>query len=353
MRAFALGFSKIRSWLAVPVVALASFASAPAHVQLTCEAPLEAGVGVTEFATLLQFPDRQVTACGGTRTLHHATYLRFTAPQDGWYALHAVPTDSQRWTPRISALPSCASSAEAIFGPPTYSQALSCPPGSWGYFASTTVHLLSGESRIIAVGGDTSSDSGSGQLEVIHIGDTPMDGAQQLTLGSNSFTVAAIEPTVPYQDACVGWWPYHMQNASKFTFTPDKTGDFRFSFCGANRYYVALSDSPDMPYASLVSNYGGCPDGGGRLIAPLVAGNTYYLVVGHPANSDACYTRIATVEYLDPCPADLNDDGNVDGKDLAILISGWGSPEADITGDGTTDGVDLGILLAYWGPCPR
>ncbi|MHC4975152.1 MAG: M14 family metallopeptidase, partial [Planctomycetota bacterium] len=49
-------------------------------------------------------------------------------------------------------------------------------------------------------------------------------------------------------------------------------------------------------------------------------------------------------------PADLNDDGVVDGGDLGLLLAAWGLPgPSDLNGDGTTDGADLGILLASWG----
>lgn len=54
----------------------------------------------------------------------------------------------------------------------------------------------------------------------------------------------------------------------------------------------------------------------------------------------------------DPCPADLNDDGTVDGIDLGMLLASWGgSGAADLNADGSVDGIDLGLLLADWGPC--
>ena len=84
----------------------------------------------------------------------------------------------------------------------------------------------------------------------------------------------------------------------------------------------------------------------------MTAGNTYYLVAGlYYGNFDACYTRNATVEFVDPCPADLNGDNIVNGVDLGLLLAAWGTAEQDITGDDTTDGVDFGIMLASWGPC--
>lgn len=55
---------------------------------------------------------------------------------------------------------------------------------------------------------------------------------------------------------------------------------------------------------------------------------------------------------VDPCPADLNDDGTVDGVDLATLLASWaGSGAADLNGDGVVDGADLGFLLNEWGAC--
>ena len=80
----------------------------------------------------------------------------------------------------------------------------------------------------------------------------------------------------------------------------------------------------------------------------------YYVVAGSPVSHyDACQTRTATVEYFDPCPADLTDDGEVSGADLGIVLIWWGLPEGDITGDGITDGLDLSFLIGAWGPCPE
>jgi hypothetical protein len=56
-----------------------------------------------------------------------------------------------------------------------------------------------------------------------------------------------------------------------------------------------------------------------------------------------------------PCPADLNNDGIVNGADISVLLGFWGlngNPvDADITGDGLVDGADLAMLLSSWGKC--
>jgi len=48
-----------------------------------------------------------------------------------------------------------------------------------------------------------------------------------------------------------------------------------------------------------------------------------------------------------PSP-DFNGDGLVNGLDLGILLSAWGSAQGDINGDGLTDGADLGLVLGAW-----
>jgi hypothetical protein len=56
--------------------------------------------------------------------------------------------------------------------------------------------------------------------------------------------------------------------------------------------------------------------------------------------------------FDDPCPADLDGNGEVNGADFGLLAAGWGTPAADINGDGTTNGADVGVLVAAWGSCP-
>lgn len=66
--------------------------------------------------------------------------------------------------------------------------------------------------------------------------------------------------------------------------------------------------------------------------------------------------RTATIAELvaaGVCPADLNDDGEVGGGDLAVLLGAWGSkdPAADLDEDGLVGAGDLAILLGSWGAC--
>lgn len=53
------------------------------------------------------------------------------------------------------------------------------------------------------------------------------------------------------------------------------------------------------------------------------------------------------------CEGDLNDDGVVDGIDLAQILAYWGSRESDndLDDSGVVDGADLAFVLAGWGNC--
>ena len=53
------------------------------------------------------------------------------------------------------------------------------------------------------------------------------------------------------------------------------------------------------------------------------------------------------------CLGDLTDDGQVDGADLGIILSLFGSEnlDGDLNGDGLINGADLGLLLSAFGSC--
>ena len=53
------------------------------------------------------------------------------------------------------------------------------------------------------------------------------------------------------------------------------------------------------------------------------------------------------------CPGDYNQDGVVNGSDLARLLSKWGQedPLLDLNGDLMIGGPDLTVLLGGWGLC--
>ncbi len=51
-----------------------------------------------------------------------------------------------------------------------------------------------------------------------------------------------------------------------------------------------------------------------------------------------------------PCIADFNQDGGIDGADVAAFFAAWetGDPSADVNQDGGVDGGDVATFFAFW-----
>jgi len=94
--------------------------------------------------------------------------------------------------------------------------------------------------------------------------------------------------------------------------------------------------------------------------ASFATGNTVIDGVGmgiyFTSSNPSVFSYVAFTEI--PCPADLNDDGVVNGSDLSSLLASWGTcpPKGgcpgDFDDDGVVNGSDLSYLLASWGTCP-
>jgi formylglycine-generating enzyme required for sulfatase activity/alpha-tubulin suppressor-like RCC1 family protein len=71
-------------------------------------------------------------------------------------------------------------------------------------------------------------------------------------------------------------------------------------------------------------------------------------VAGGRAYSIAIQNRIT-------CDGDLNQDNQLNGADLGVLLGQWGTSGgttgADLNHDGTANGADLGLMLGAWGSC--
>jgi len=61
-----------------------------------------------------------------------------------------------------------------------------------------------------------------------------------------------------------------------------------------------------------------------------------------------------TSDCLETCTGDFNGDQQVGGADLTLLFGQWGAGGgfADIDDNGLVDGGDLAVLLTLWGECP-
>ena len=125
----------------------------------------------------------------------------------------------------------------------------------------------------------------------------------------------------------------------------DHGGDINYSVNG-------LPTIAAPTYADLDGfNYGGCTlhvvsgGGVGECTELFIQGHVKELVLGGGQHMIDC---IEAQDIIALQPGDLNGDGQLNGADIGILLSVWGTPDGDVDGDGDTDGGDLGALLANW-----
>jgi hypothetical protein len=104
---------------------------------------------------------------------------------------------------------------------------------------------------------------------------------------------------------------------------------------------------------------GGNPNA--QLVFAILPGETEQQAMKRLVAAAALACRVPEAMSLPgwACAADVQADGNIDGKDLGLMLAAWGTlvsdrhdlPTTDINQDGQVDGIDLGLILASWGPC--
>ena len=93
--------------------------------------------------------------------------------------------------------------------------------------------------------------------------------------------------------------------------------------------------------------------GGSGFSYPMGSG-TYTFNVQQTGFQESVYEiQFEFSGFEEPCAGDFDGNGSVNGGDLGLFLSAWGtSPcEYDLNDDGVCNGADLGTLLATWGDC--
>jgi hypothetical protein len=113
---------------------------------------------------------------------------------------------------------------------------------------------------------------------------------------------------------------------------------------GATGYTLWRGPSADPAQATLLVANATSPASD----ATIVPGTTYWYFV-QSTNSCGGGPLGAGDSGVAGLAGDLNGDCLVNGADLGVLLSQWGTDgSADLNGDGTVDGADLGLLIAAW-----
>jgi hypothetical protein len=103
-----------------------------------------------------------------------------------------------------------------------------------------------------------------------------------------------------------------------------------------------------------------CPGPWLPIQVPFVASSTQTVIElrsTFPDNAGGILVDDVSVVEVS-CPGDITRNGTVDGVDLALVLSTWGTNGAqgavncDLNNDGVVDGMDLATVLGGWGACP-
>jgi hypothetical protein len=134
---------------------------------------------------------------------------------------------------------------------------------------------------------------------------------------------------------------------------------------GAVEYYENVELNPGtlrVTNSTISGNRSGfgTPAGAGGV---TITGRQQSTVIGEgttvcenlPRNIDGAYFIEGSPTICD-CLSDLSGDGVINGGDLGLLLSAWGTADpygtGDVNHDGNVDGADLAIMLSSWGLCP-
>ena len=181
-------------------------------------------------------------------------------------------------------------------------------------------------------------------------------GALPLADGSNSFT------TIDASDS--GWEvPLTCSKTNGpglgtdvwFTYTATCTGFATISTCGNSDFddrFVVYAEASGC--ANSDSSVYACSDdtcGTSSSVEFLaIEGQQFQIRIGSVDGSEGSGEIVVSCAPIGGgCPEDLNGDNSVDGADLGLLLSAWGTADGDLNDDGLTNGADLGLMLAAFG----
>ncbi|MBL9119268.1 MAG: hypothetical protein JNL80_05055 [Phycisphaerae bacterium] len=195
-------------------------------------------------------------------------------------------------------------------------------------------------------------------------GDPPLvndecQGAVELDEGAEEFsTIGATTSDIPLEPQCDEGFGLNLVNDVWYYYQSGGNGVATVTTCG------------EATFDTRIAVYSGCPSDGGVLLGcnddspdcpnftssvsfPAFCGGVYYIRLGGYNGSGSGVVTISNDGECDEaCPADLNDDGTVNGADLAILLGAWATTgPGDLTGNGVVDAADLAVLLGAFGPC--
>jgi hypothetical protein len=202
------------------------------------------------------------------------------------------------------------------------------------------------------------------------------DWVDALSVLPNGDLIAGGSFTTAGDQVSAYWARYSMTGAPAVAVSPSSQAS-----CAGHT--LTLTASPANGFSSvsfqwrrngtnITNGAGGASSGGGSVSgasgafsSPTSAASTTLTIASLAASDAGSYTCVftngcgsatttaatLTVESCEPpCPADFNQDGGVDGLDVASFFAAWqvGDTNADVNQDGGVDGMDVQAFFVVW-----
>lgn len=128
-----------------------------------------------------------------------------------------------------------------------------------------------------------------------------------------------------------------------------------YGIMGSSGSYMWTAANGYTPLSTLAANAGVQIPDGWQLNLPLGMSDDGLTIVGTASGPQGTSPFVLDLRpSQQPCPADLDGNGEVGATDVATLLGQWGAfgGSADLDGNGEVASSDLAIMLGAWGPCP-
>jgi hypothetical protein len=228
--------------------------------------------------------------------------------------------------------------------------------------SSVTFNVTSGSLYYIRVGGAATGGTGTLSVNCTPIVVPPANdectSASLVNVGTTNFdTTNASDSPISLPATCNEGGGTTIAKDIWYIFVAPCSGDVTISTCGTAGFdtrLAAYSTCPIVgtPAVACDDNTAGCSSNTSSMTFSTNVNGVYYVRVGGATTGGAGSLNISCVPVEPPCVGDFNDDGAVNGADLAVLLGAWGTAGGDLDNNGTTDGADLAALLGAWGTCP-
>ena len=185
------------------------------------------------------------------------------------------------------------------------------------------------------------------------------DGALAVVDGANDVDTFTATGALELPAECLSAGSSTIFNDAWYSYTATATGTVTVSTCDSvnfdSRLAVFSGSCAEPVFVACNDDFGTCGGFTSELTFEAECGETYLIVLGSFTNGvtgSGTLNITPSGECPSDCVTDLDNDGDTDAADLAILLGNWG--QVGLPGDFDNDGVaadDLAVLLGGWGPC--